>query len=368
MRSRSLFAALLFALTVACQPLAPLKSTSPTELRAQSSGHQNFFEVDGAEDRWVENLFRDFDQGLVKENLNLKTQGQVLLKPEARQGRYLSKVYPAPFAFNAFMPAWTALGGVQIQARVSADSRNWGAWLPLFQERSVILPQQARFIQYQVLFTNTDPTRLPVFDGISFQFGKSPLINTVRPLKPHQALVPKPVVMSREAWRARPPKAEYTVHTPDGIVLHHTWKPSAAQYQKDGTIRGIQNYHMDDNKWSDIGYHFLIGPDGVIYQGRPETVVGAHSTPNTGKIGICLIGDFDPGQDPVTAESYAALLDLMTWLTSEYGISTQEFYGHRDYSTKSCPGDGVYTRLNEIKAEVQRRLSQAQTPPPLRRP
>jgi len=69
-----------------------------------------------------------------------------------------------------------------------------------------------------------------------------------------------------------------------------------------------------------------------------------------------LIGDFDPGQDPVTPEAYAALLDLVTWLTSEYGISTQEFYGHRDFSTKSCPGDEVYHRLDAIKTEVKRRL------------
>lgn len=367
MKSRSFWlgASVLFALTTACQSFAPLKSVPPTSLQAQSRAFefQSLFEVDGAGDRWLENRFRDFDQGLVKENLNLRTQGLLQLKPEARQGRYLSRVYPAPFAFNAVMPAWNAQipagAQLEVQARVSSDGRNWGTWLPMFQERSVILPQQMRFIQYQVLFKSPDTSRLPVFEGISFQFGKTPPNAGLTPAG-RKRLVAKPPVLSREAWKARPPKGEYTPHTPAAIVLHHTWKPTAAQYQKEATIRGIQNYHMNDNKWSDIGYHFLIGPEGVIYQGRPETVIGAHSTPNTNYIGICIIGDYDPGQDPLTPASYAALLDLMTWLTAEYGISTQEFYGHRDFSTKSCPGDSVHHRLDEIKNEVKRRLELVQ--------
>ncbi len=378
MTARSLWlgACFLLALTTACQPLSPLKSPSTAALQAQQAPSrafefQSLFEVDGAGDRWLESRFRDFDQGLLKENLNLRTQGPLQLKPEARQGRYLSRAYPAPFAFNAVMPAWTAQipagAQLEVQARVSNDGRNWGGWLPLFQERSIILPQQMRFIQYQVLFKSPDAARLPLFEGISFQFGKTPPNVGLNRLGRRQALVAKPPVLSREAWKARPPKGEYTPHTPAAIVLHHTWKPTSAQYLKDATIRGIQNYHMNDNKWSDIGYHFLIGPEGVIYQGRPETVVGAHSTPNTNYIGICIIGDYDPGQDPLTPESYAALLDLMTWLTSEYGIATQEFYGHRDFSTKSCPGDSVHHRIDEIKAEVKRRLEQAQQPPAPRR-
>ena len=30
----------------------------------------------------------------------------------------------------------------------------------------------------------------------------------------------------------------------------------------------FQNYHMNSLGWSDVGYNFLIGEDGYIYEGR----------------------------------------------------------------------------------------------------
>jgi len=45
--------------------------------------------------------------------------------------------------------------------------------------------------------------------------------------------------------------------------------------------------------WSDIGYSFLIGEDGRVYEGRGWDVVGAH-TLNYNDIanGFCDMGDF----------------------------------------------------------------------------
>jgi N-acetylmuramoyl-L-alanine amidase len=31
-------------------------------------------------------------------------------------------------------------------------------------------------------------------------------------------------------------------------------------------MKATQNYHMDSLGWSDIGYNFLIGEDGRIYE------------------------------------------------------------------------------------------------------
>lgn len=30
----------------------------------------------------------------------------------------------------------------------------------------------------------------------------------------------------------------------------------------------VQNYHMDTKGWADIGYNFLVGEDGLAYEGR----------------------------------------------------------------------------------------------------
>ena len=58
-------------------------------------------------------------------------------------------------------------------------------------------------------------------------------------------------------------------------------------------VRAIQNYHMDGNGWSDIGYTFLVGGDGSIFEGRGWNVVGAHTYGfNSVGYGIDFIGTF----------------------------------------------------------------------------
>lgn len=50
---------------------------------------------------------------------------------------------------------------------------------------------------------------------------------------------------------------------------------------------------MDTKQWNDIGYNFLIGGDGNVYEGRGWGKHGAHSSPyNSKSIGICIIGNF----------------------------------------------------------------------------
>jgi hypothetical protein len=164
--------------------------------------------------------------------------------------------------------------------------------------------------------------------------------------------VAKPEIVSRSAWGAKPPKSSYSQHSVQRLIVHHSYIPNQSQYQGAASIRGIQNYHMYDpkTKWNDIGYHFLIGPDGVIYQGRPETVVGAHCSPNTNAVGICLIGDYDPGKDPIPPVMENQLLKLLGWLASNYKVNPQvNLYGHCDFSPKSCPGKNVYVRLPQYK-------------------
>ena len=54
----------------------------------------------------------------------------------------------------------------------------------------------------------------------------------------------------------------------------------------------IQDFHMDDRGWWDIGYNFLIGQDGRIYEGRGFSVQGAHCSGwNTQTLGsVIFIG------------------------------------------------------------------------------
>lgn len=312
--------------------------------------------ADDQGDSLTQDLFKDFDQGLIKENITLHNRGYFSLSPNAQQGLFVSRPLQAPFAFDAFLSSWSSTASVRVEYRTGNDPNALGQWQALGIEQDIKLAQKQRYLQYKVTLQRAKNSNVEVgFEGIHFLFGiQRPQRANTPQRRAHT--IQKPAVMSREAWRARAPKNDYAPHTIDGIVVHHTWRPTQAQYKKDATMRGIQNYHMDNNKWTDIGYHFIIGPEGVIYQGRPETVVGAHSSPNTGKVGISVVGDYDPGQDRFSEASQESLIQLMTWLTAEYGISTQEYYGHRDFAPKSCPGEDIYSKLGAIREAIIQRL------------
>ena len=86
-------------------------------------------------------------------------------------------------------------------------------------------------------------------------------------------------VISRASWGARafrhPGGAVPFPGARRGIKYHHlgedgNWQPKDhnACYAK---VRSIQNYHMDVNGWSDIGYSFLVCPHGDAFEGRGLT-------------------------------------------------------------------------------------------------
>lgn len=52
----------------------------------------------------------------------------------------------------------------------------------------------------------------------------------------------------------------------------------------------IRKWHQDKG-WSDVGYHYVIQPDGEVQLGRPISRQGAHvAGANQFNIGVCLIG------------------------------------------------------------------------------
>ncbi len=67
--------------------------------------------------------------------------------------------------------------------------------------------------------------------------------------------------------------------------VHHSAMDSCYdQVSCSAEVREIQDLHMDTNGWDDIGYSFLIGGDGQVYEGRGWNVQGAH-TQNWNDIG-----------------------------------------------------------------------------------
>jgi len=177
--------------------------------------------------------------------------------------------------------------------------------------------------------------------------------------------IPKPIIISRQEWGARKAKDSRPIGGYSKLTIHHSagYAPkNLAEGKK--TVKAIQDYHMDGRGWWDVGYHFLIDQAGNIYQGRPETKIGAHvGNQNTGNIGVCIMGCYHPPysaypcNDVLTQESRDATVHLFAWLVEQYGYGNADVLkGHRDYATAStsCPGDNIHKLLPEIRKEIDK--------------
>jgi hypothetical protein len=180
-------------------------------------------------------------------------------------------------------------------------------------------------------------------------------------------------IVTRESWGARGTRCTSTDSRKSRMAIHHTVTGSSDPARQ---MRGIQRFHMDTRGWCDVGYHFLIGQDGRVYEGRPVHLLGAHVlNNNSGNIGISFIGCFHSsgcgGLGPTRPNDASIRIAgrLVGTLRRLYGITVDSarVKGHRDHSgqSTSCPGDNLRSRIGEIRSIGQTQtLSGGSSPPP----
>ncbi|KAG2469504.1 PGSC2 protein, partial [Polypterus senegalus] len=103
-------------------------------------------------------------------------------------------------------------------------------------------------------------------------------------------------LMRRKEWGALPPKLREPMKVPSNmVIIHHTAMDSCLESSSCiEQLRQIQRLHMDTNGWNDIGYNFLIGQDGTVYEGRGWVIEGAHAKNyNNVALGIAVMGNFE---------------------------------------------------------------------------
>ncbi|MGH4119498.1 peptidoglycan recognition protein family protein [Clostridium sp.] len=168
--------------------------------------------------------------------------------------------------------------------------------------------------------------------------------------------ITKPSMVTRSQWGAVAPKSSMTsIGGVNKILVHHTAGNSGATGSTAyAAVRSIQKNHMDSPKnYSDIGYHFLISHDGLIFEGRSISYQGAHCAPNGGNInsiGVSLIGNFTSTYISTAQEN--SLIKLLAWIKTTYSVSYAYIKGHRDYEANECPGTKVYNNLENIRNKV----------------
>ncbi|GFY54473.1 peptidoglycan recognition protein 3 [Trichonephila inaurata madagascariensis] len=132
------------------------------------------------------------------------------------------------------------------------------------------------------------------------------------------------------------------------VFIHHT--AGATCNNKDTcskVARQIQNYHIDTRKWADIGYSFLVGGDGRMYEGRGWKGVGAHTYGyNSKAIGISFMGNFE--KVPPSAAMLNAARNLIDCGVQKKFISaSRQIHGHRDAKCTACPGAALYNIIQK---------------------
>jgi N-acetylmuramoyl-L-alanine amidase len=123
-------------------------------------------------------------------------------------------------------------------------------------------------------------------------------------------------------------------------ITHHIIHCSASTH---GDVREIRRWHKARG-WADVGYHFIILPDGEVEVGRMLSEIGAHCEgQNRASIGTCLVGNtaFTPAQFATLRRLHGSLCTLFPGLKA---------YGHRAFNPhKTCPNFEVEEVLPNLK-------------------
>ena len=144
------------------------------------------------------------------------------------------------------------------------------------------------------------------------------------------------------------------------LAIHHTAGPDTQ------TPNEIANYHINNNGWGGIGYHFLIAKDGtVFYVGDISTARANVANLNDQVMGICLIGNFTEGRVP-TDQQLDCAYKLCDFFISNYPDLSNlsgwdQVKGHKELPGQSttCPGDNWPSWRSKIISGVSE-----PTPPP----
>jgi peptidoglycan hydrolase-like amidase len=151
------------------------------------------------------------------------------------------------------------------------------------------------------------------------------------------------------------------------IVIHHT----ASEDDPEGTepnyvakVRSIYHFHAITRGWGDIGYNYLVDPDGNIYEGRygGERVVAGHAyCYNVGTVGVATIGNLEKNVVPYSL--LEGVLQVVYALAQKYNLDPQgtsvfhgqdlpNILGHRDVGSTSCPGKNLYLILDSVRKVI----------------
>ena len=178
---------------------------------------------------------------------------------------------------------------------------------------------------------------------------------------------PQPNYLTRADWCPAgdcPPHPNPAATAPTHLIVHHSAGTNSSSDWA-AVVRAIWDFHVNTNGWADVGYNWLVDPNGLVYEGRGANVIGAHFCGTNGQTeGICVLGNFTATAPQPAA--VGALVDLLGWrsgeleltatetgLHSSSGLDLHRVSGHRDGCATACPGEVFYDNFEALRLGVE---------------
>lgn len=145
-------------------------------------------------------------------------------------------------------------------------------------------------------------------------------------------------IITRAEWGARPPRSTPArcAWTGSDLWVHHSegTTPSGSIESSIAVARAIQAFHQGkDRGWNDIGYGYVVDPQGRVFEGRGVGVWAAHCPGHNDEPSVCILGSYQS-----TAPS--AMARTAIWALADH-LGMTRLRGHREGYPTTCPGDAA---------------------------
>ncbi|CAN5215061.1 hypothetical protein BH09SUM1_BH09SUM1_08370 [soil metagenome] len=143
-------------------------------------------------------------------------------------------------------------------------------------------------------------------------------------------------------------------HTISKLTLHHSGTTLKAEDDLPTKLKNEQAWGETDRQRYDVPYHFFVGMDGTIYQGRDYQYTGDTNTgyDTNGHFLINCYGNYQVAEP--NEKQLESIAELMAWAAYENHIDPIKIFGHRDLAETDCPGKNLYKYIED--GSLQKRV------------
>lgn len=278
--------------------------------------------------------------------------GELRLADGQTAGAFISAPFRAEFALNAAGAVWDAelVEGTSLTLELRARSTppegdpeaGWGAWLPLasgdarsaargsegaFATPDVVaLPPTSQYLQLRVTLGSSVPRASAVLEQVAVSYlstaAQPAVFAAGLPRRPilfgQQTLTARPSAIARADWAGRAEAAQPARRDPRGVIVHQVDAAVSPSSSLD-FVRALAAYQIGVLGWEDLSYHYLIDPEGNLFEGRlggPTSAVSRMSGGGTA-VHVALIA---PRDGPPSPTAQGVLVSLLAWLGQAYDI------------------------------------------------